>query len=467
MLRTLSVCALLLTLAVPASPQQDTPPTETVIRMTLTPAAAPKPALKYQLLPELREMKPGNPIHGYLVCFSEQSNFFFTKEVNDQRDRWSEMPLKDLPVAQMRGYGGIALRQADYAARLDQPDWQVLLKLQSEGIHLLLPEVQQMRTLAHALQVRFRGEVADRRFDDALVTARTMLAMSRHLGEHPTLIGSLVGIAIAHIAIGPLEEMLQQPGCPNLFWGLTSLPSPLIGVHKAMQGERLLLHTEFARLDEKAPMSQEKLDEAVKRAGELVGLLGLFWRAKVTKEMVESWLEGRAKDEAEVRAARMRLVEFGLSQKAVEKFPPLQVVLLDLRYRFETMRDERMKLMELPYWQTEKVLADSPAKQAQDEKVMAGLLGGLAKVRLAQARLEQRLALLRCVEALRLYAATNEGRLPEQLADTKLPLPVDPITGRPFPYELKGATATLRGSPPPGMEKVAPYNLRFVITIAK
>ena len=81
-----------------------------------------------------------------------------------------------------------------------------------------------MRTLARALQVRFRAEVALGRFDDAIRTAKTMFAMSRHLGEHPTLIGNLVGIAIAYVAIEPLEEMLEQPGCPNLYWALTNLP---------------------------------------------------------------------------------------------------------------------------------------------------------------------------------------------------------------------------------------------------
>ena len=91
---------------------------------------------------------------------------------------------------------------------------------------MLIPDVQQLRPLASALKVRFRAEVALGRFDDALRTAKTMFAMSRHLGEHPTFVGNLVGIAVAHVAIGPLEEMLEQPGCPNLYWALTNLPRP-------------------------------------------------------------------------------------------------------------------------------------------------------------------------------------------------------------------------------------------------
>jgi hypothetical protein len=35
-------------------------------RLIVRPMAAPKPVLKYQLLPELRELHPGNAAHDYL-----------------------------------------------------------------------------------------------------------------------------------------------------------------------------------------------------------------------------------------------------------------------------------------------------------------------------------------------------------------------------------------------------------------
>src|SRR5262249_51260789 len=133
----------------------------------------------------------------------------------------------------------------------------------TDGVNLLLPDVQQLRTLASALKVRFRAEVALGRFDDALRTARTMFALSRHMGEHPTLIGDLVGIAIAFITIGPLEEMLEQPGCPNLYWALTNLPSPMVPLDKGMEGERVLVLSEFHDLDDGAPMSADQIKKVV------------------------------------------------------------------------------------------------------------------------------------------------------------------------------------------------------------
>src|SRR5688572_11068884 len=94
---TLPVCAVLLALA-PLAPAQQPEPKETVIRMTIYPAAEPRPALKYQLLPTLDEMNPGNPILGYMKCFAEQHNFFRSKDAIDQREKWLDLPLKELPV---------------------------------------------------------------------------------------------------------------------------------------------------------------------------------------------------------------------------------------------------------------------------------------------------------------------------------------------------------------------------------
>src|SRR5439155_15673598 len=138
------------------------------------------------LLPELKELNPGNPIQAYMKCFAEQNNFYYSREAISDRERYQTVPLKDLPAKELLGYGGSSLRQADYSARLDTPDWQILLQAKKAGIGLLLPDLQQLRMLAAALKVRFRAEVAERHFDDATRTAKTMFALSRHLGEHPT-----------------------------------------------------------------------------------------------------------------------------------------------------------------------------------------------------------------------------------------------------------------------------------------
>jgi hypothetical protein len=467
MVRTLPVCAVLLALA-PAARTGEKSQTgektpklfEDIIRMTVHPAAAPKPALKYQLLPELREMNPGNPILGYLRCFAEQHRFFFSKEEEDQREKWLEMPLKDLPAKELRHYGGGALRQADYAARLDTPDWQMLPRLRTEGFGTLVGDLYQMRALARTLYLRFRGEVADGRLDDALTTAKTMFALARHTGKHPTLIGDLVGVAIAHIGIAPLQELLQQPGCPNLYWALTDLPRPFVDLRDGVQGERLILASLFPSLDERAPMSEVRLKKALAEFQEVLQLTRPLGKGPKEERGVQGWLDRRSKDEAGVRAARQRLVGFGLAERVVKEFPAPQVLLLDQKFAYEEECDEAMKVLSLPYAQAESII-EAGRNKGTGENLLRRLVPSVLKVRVSQVRLEQRFALLRHVEALRQYAAEHNGQLPKQLGDVKLPLPVDPVTGRPFRYTLEGGTATLEGSPLPH------YVVRYVITVAK
>src|SRR5260370_9046507 len=79
--------------------------------------------------------------------------------------------------------------------------------------------------------------------------------------------------------------------------------------------------------------------------------------------------------------------------------------------------------------------------------LFGALLSHVHKVGMAQGRVQQRFGLLRCVEALRVYAAEHEGRLPARLEDIKLPLPLDPITGPPFPSPFTPPTATAPAPP--------------------
>jgi hypothetical protein len=69
-----------------------------VIRLTVQPMPVLKPVLRYEFLPQVRELNPGNPVQGYLKCFAEQHVFFFNKDACERRDKLLVMPLKDLPA---------------------------------------------------------------------------------------------------------------------------------------------------------------------------------------------------------------------------------------------------------------------------------------------------------------------------------------------------------------------------------
>ncbi|NOR67536.1 MAG: hypothetical protein GQ528_09285 [Woeseiaceae bacterium] len=51
-------------------------------------------------------------------------------------------------------------------------------------------------------------------------------------------------------------------------------------------------------------------------------------------------------------------------------------------------------------------------------------------------RLDRNIALLRTIEAVRMFAAAHSGRLPGSLAEiTSVPVPADPVTGEGFLYK--------------------------------
>ena len=430
----LSSCLALALFTLSANADSATTSTEMLIKLTVQPMPCPKPALRYLLLPELREMNPGNPIPNYLRCTIELDPFVI-----------SQVPDRSV------------LKEADRAARLDRPDWQFLRKAQIDGNSMPRSDLRQMRTLASGLHARFREELAHYRFDDCFVTAKTMFAMSRHIAEHPTVNGGLVGITLALYAIGPLEEMLEQPGCPNLYWALTNLPSPLVPLDKALEGDRMWILGEIRALDDSAPMTPGHIQTLMAHLDRL-----LVPRINPIKS-ARAWIEARAKEEKLVTAARRRLAAAGHPEARLLPFPPEQVIMLDEKREYEVRRDEVMKLMNLPTYQAQALAAR--IQTPQEPALFDILLNVLFKLQLAKGRLEQRIALLRHIEALRMHAAAHDGKLPRTLADVTVPLPNDPYSGKAFDYKFDGETAHLRGSPPPGWEKVPEYNLHYQVTI--
>jgi hypothetical protein len=437
---------LLVAVALAAEPS-GTSSAEGAVRLFVRPTAAPKPALKYQLLPDLSELNPGNPAQDYLKCFMEQRRLFYGKEGVARRNRFRSLSLLELRLEPIAEYSSNSFRWADWAARLDTLDWQALGSVQDGGMDRVPAEVAPLQILAEALQVRFRFEVAQHRFDDAIRTAKTMLALGRHLGEHPSEIADLVGLGAAHLALDTVEELMQQPGCPNLYWALTDLPCPLVDLRKGVQGHRLTVAAELRPIRDDAPMTDKEVDAFVSR---LSGILNFAReRAGLPPRSPRAWLQSRVKDRGTVAAARRRLVEAGLSEKLVEGIPPAQVILLDEKRDYDLRRDDRCKLLALPLPQFDALTG--VAERTQDGRgLFFDLLPQVATLRRAQGQLEQQVALLRLVEALRLHAADHDGKLPAKLSDISVPLPSDPFTGKPFVYEVEGTTAHLRGHSPRG-----------------
>jgi hypothetical protein len=91
---------------------------------------------------------------------------------------------------------------------------------------------------------------------------------------------------------------------------------------------------------------------------------------------------------------------------------------------------------------------------------------GYTRVRQLGRRLDGEIGARQCIEALRHYAATHDGKLPAQLGDIAgVGRPNDPVTQKPFMYRLDGTKAILEmGVPEGGRPR---EGLRFEITVAR
>jgi hypothetical protein len=433
------------------------------IPLTLHPAAAPSPALKYALLPELRDTIPGNAVTHY-----RQGLKIMKRDVPPQSewyqivDKWLAAPLKDFPREEVGAFlkqCETTFQEVEAGARSENCDWGLTEELRKKGIATLLPDVQEMRTIAVLLQVRIRYELAEGRPDKAAQSLQIGFAVSRHLAEEPTLISALVGMAVAGLMENRLEEFVQQPNAPNLYWSLTDLPRPFIDLRKAMQGERVGAYGTFPGMAEMAadlnakPFTTEEVEKAVHQLPLLIDgnndLLSFKDKALMALRLA-----------ARHEAAKKVLIDQGRPKELVDAMPHFQVGLLVALQQYDQMFDELLKWQSLPYWQSQPEMAKwtKHIKELPDDKnspalpIARLLLPSVQKVFAAHVRIDRRIAALRCVEAVRLYAAAHDGKLPPSLAEIKdAPVPLDPVTGKPFDYHVAGDRAFLSCTPFPGL----------------
>jgi hypothetical protein len=177
-------------------------------------------------------------------------------------------------------------------------------------------------------------------------------------------------------------------------------------------------------------------------------------------------IQSRLKNSEEVQRARQNLLGMGLLANEIEDWHPLRFIVVDEFMQYEKIRDEQRKWMGLPYYQAKAGL-EAMAKEIKTgskQAPMLKMLPAIEKVKRAQARLDQRLAYLQILEAIRLHAFANGGQLPKSLSDINLPLPIDPVSGKPFEYSVEKGVATLHGMNP---NETPETNRYYVIMMAK
>jgi len=437
------------------------------IKLVLQPTPEARPALKYQFLPPEDELTPGNAALGYYRAMSpEWHKTLFDPEKSKQMEPWDATPARQLPVAEVRKLIDSMrwpLQELELAARRKNCDWQLDDRIETDGIGLLLPELQGMRTVARILRLKAKLEIAEGKFDAAVRTIQTGYAMGRHIGEGPTLIHSLVGMAISATFSMAVEDFIDAPGSPSVYWALTTLPRPLIDLRKPMGGELRMITSVFPPLN--------RIDGRVLSSDEANHLLNeSMERMRPAMEQGQGF-PNRAAMWAFITLAypqaKKSLVERGRKADEVDAMPMSQVVLLVGSLEYRESFDEMLKWMSVPFPEARVKLKEADAnlkklREANKTSIGTQLVSLLApameKVYSARIRTDRKIAALRTVEAIRLHLAGNKGKLPDDLeAITAAPVPDDPATGKPFRYVREGNKATLTG-PEPADEKPTTTN---------
>jgi len=461
-----------------------------VYHMTVDPAGEASPALRYRLIRSVNERKPGNAASYYyraLSLLNEQEKLGKElKEITEIVEKLGDdnKQLSEFPVERVRtflGHCGLILSELETAAECEKCDWGVDVKSLSprEAIELRLPEIQNSRNLARILVLKARLAIIDRKHEDAFHAISLGYQLGLDVAKFPTLISSLVGVAITAVSTSPLMELIAEPNSPNFYWGAGSVPQPFIDVIEPLEYE--------CNWALKVPLLQEA--ERPHTEAEWKRLLAEAFQFKQQMEGVSSLKSQDGSDTntqvdilqhvlGEYPRAKEGLTRLGFTADQVESMPVIQVIALHDARLIPHKRDDLLRWANQPYWEAakrfaaieQKPVASDESKRLADMKESLSLYEILhpatGQILQAIARLDRRFVRILAIEALRMYSFET-GKYPEKLSDvTIVPVPIDPLTGNPIIYRLEGETAVLE-FPPPEPQRIGSYGETIRLTLRK
>jgi hypothetical protein len=221
------------------------------VQLALHPAKTPEPPQKYGLLP-----KADGQIDADAVSLYEKAVQAMPKgrKQEDQIQEWLKLPPGQLPLKQVEGFLEKymeSLRLVARAARCKEcnwPEWKPGTKLE---------DLNSYRKLAFVIELWARWEIVSGGYEGALLAMQTGFAMADHLGQAPTIVQNLVGVAVGALICKEVELFVQGKDSPNLYWALANLPRSLANMEKAIEKEG-------ANLKVYSPLGQDQMQQQVK-----------------------------------------------------------------------------------------------------------------------------------------------------------------------------------------------------------
>jgi hypothetical protein len=460
--------------------------------LELTPASAPVPALKYQLLPDSAELKSGNAAVAYRRAAKLLKDLAIDEARSLKMLDWTEASVKDAADGKFlsreetralaKSCQGV-LDELAQASTYAHCEWE--LPRPKEGLTAAVDrfvkqgDFYEINHLASIADFCARVDILDGKYDRALRTLRSGLTLGRHIGHGPTLMHALIGVATAQRTADRLQEWVASPGAPNLYWALATLPRPFIDLRHALRGEQLLAaneYPEFHNLDA-GPLSDKEIETRVRQARQrLDRSLDQMGKVVDSKRPPAQGLKRLPAVDVDnlYPAAKKSLLAQGVKREELDAMPRLQVVALAAARHCQRLQDDIYKWMYLPYSQGREGLRQTIKRAQAGQPAEADLLPchlflpQFESIYLAPGLAERRLAALCCLEAIRLSAAKQGGMLPTTLAEMDVPIPLNPFTGRAFEYRLSDGAAVLFAPPLTDAMPVTAFHLiHYRVTIKR
>jgi hypothetical protein len=436
------------------------------VELTLTSRAIEQPLLKYRLLPAEFELKDGNAATIILRMIWEQRPYM--QEVFGTHDADLELAIDDPKILEIgtKHFDGFyhQLRRAAYRRTAE---WEYPIG-ETPAVNILLPDVQGGREFAgRALSVWIRYHIAKGELDQAREGILVGLAVSRHYARTPFGVIQLVSNAINQLMWQRVEELLAHQNCPNLYWALTALPRPYLDIRRMVEfEERMLELTYIGQPLNDTDTHPEKLtldgvDDPDSTRSEQ------DWEILLASVIDNFLLELRQPGQAQpvdrreikvntVRIARRELPD--LIEGGADSVPKMSDAEAGIRWLLLKHRRHCQEVTALMALDPQHALPALKEVQARNYRYRAErrpeimyMIANPYNFYVIARTSDRRIAAFRAVEAIRHFASTHGGRLPNTLDEIWYPpVPEDPVLSKPFHYEVNDGVATLSAEGIPG-----------------
>ena len=450
------------------------------IRLKVHPAAEPRPALRWRLLPSAAERKPGNAATMYWTGFyltrqAARDEHWVSYETPEEAAKHpddaefgilAQVPVASFPLEQARA----RLDQYMTAGRYSQFEvaaWREYCRWDlPQGIEAVLPHLNEARWVVTLLALKAKVQMAEGDIGGAIRTLEIITSLAKDLDEEAVLVQGLVGAGIEAMALKQVESLIQMPDGPNLYWALAHLPRPFFNLARMVQRDREQLTFTFPLLHrdlDRDPLTPEQWRSFMAEISRLAPMLGRGskWGGMAMEPAVYAMIA--------YPEAKEYLIARGRTHQQVEAMNAQTIVAKWLVGSFVETCDAAEKWFALPAWQQyDGVRRTSQALQHSRPEtknvLIATVVSDLNRIPIPFGKVDRRIAMLQTIEALRGYAASHQGKLPAALSEmTDMPAPIDPTTGKPFAYRAEGQTAILESPAAPGDHPR--WALRYEVTI--